>query len=92
MREDRWVRIGRADAESRDAGAAPAFEAAALGLVHDGARWQLLCSAGEDGELRAEALDEATTVEVLPRRHSPTPSFDALAAWDQLRVAPLATG
>ena len=73
VRENRWVRIG-------------GVEAAALGLVHDGADWRLLCR-GEDGALRAEMLDEGTAVDVLPRRHSPTSGFDALAAWDQLRAA-----
>jgi hypothetical protein len=58
-------------------------EAAALGLVHDGADWQLICR-GEDVTLRAERLDSATAVEVLSRRHSPTPGFDALAAWEEL--------
>ncbi|HEX4731906.1 MAG TPA: HTH domain-containing protein [Solirubrobacterales bacterium] len=81
VREDRWVRIDR----ERDP-----FEAEALGLVHDGERWQLLCRA--EGVLRAEPLDEAVTVDILSRRHSPAPGFDALAAWGQLRAAALVPG
>jgi hypothetical protein len=50
----------------------------------------LLCRG--DGGLRAEPLDEAMSVEILPRRHSPAPGFDALAAWDQLRTGALASG
>lgn len=90
VREDRWVRIERGerdsigvDADALGAEAGP-FEAEALGLVHDGGRWQLLCRV--DGHLRAQPLGEATTVEILPRRHSPTPAFDALAAWEELRA------
>jgi predicted DNA-binding transcriptional regulator YafY len=90
VREDRWVRIERGDhdvfeaeADAAATGADP-LEAEALGLVHDGERWQLLCRA--EGVLRAEPLDETVTVEILPRRHSPAPGFDALAAWDQLRA------
>ncbi|HEY5332973.1 MAG TPA: hypothetical protein VIJ21_05440 [Solirubrobacterales bacterium] len=71
MRENRWVRMGN-------------DEAAAVGLIHDGADWQLLCR-GEDGALRAEMLDEGMAIEVLPRRHSPTPGFDTLTVWEELR-------
>jgi biotin operon repressor len=97
VREDRWVKIGRGAREDGALGAEAdqlgvealdgdegPFEAEALGLVHDGERWQLLCRA--DGELHAVPLDETTTVEILPRRHSPTPGFDALAAWEGLRA------
>jgi predicted DNA-binding transcriptional regulator YafY len=89
VREDRWVRIGRAALDAPGADADP-LEAEALGLVHDGERWQLLYRI--EGELHAVPLDETTTVEILPRRHSPTPGFDALAAWDQLRTGALASG
>jgi predicted DNA-binding transcriptional regulator YafY len=81
VREDRWVEIVRDDGER--------LEAEALGLVHDGERWQLLCRAG--GELLAEPLDEGTAVEVLPRRHPSEPNFDALAELSMLmgRKVPL---
>jgi hypothetical protein len=64
------------------------LELAALGLVHDGEHWQLLCRE-EHGDLRAEPLDEPTTVDPLPRRHAGTPGFDALAAWEQLQAIAL---
>lgn len=75
VREDRWVSIERDDATH--------LEAEALGLLHDGDRWLLLCRA--QGNLRAEPLTEATTVNPLPRRHTGPPGFDALAAWNALR-------
>lgn len=75
VREDRWVKIEREDGTR--------FEAEALGLLHDGERWRLLCR--ERGELRAETLDEVARVDVLPRRHTGPPGFDALSAWEALR-------
>lgn len=75
IREDRWVTIERADGAH--------LEAAALGLLHDGERWQLLCRE-EQGDLRAEPLDEPTTVTTLPRHHPGAPTFDALAEWERL--------
>jgi biotin operon repressor len=74
VRESRWVSIDR-DAAHR--------EAEALGLLHDGTHWLLLCR--EQGDLRAEPLDESATVEILERRHTAPPSFDALRAWQALR-------
>ncbi|MFT3864422.1 MAG: HTH domain-containing protein [Solirubrobacterales bacterium] len=79
VREDRWVAIETEDGER--------LEAEALGLLHDGERWQLLCRA--DGELRAEPLDGTARLAVLPRRHAGPPGFDALAAWGELRAAAL---
>jgi hypothetical protein len=46
-------------------------------------RWQLLCREDET-DLRAEPLDEPTTIALLPR-HAGAPGFDALAAWQRLR-------
>jgi DeoR/GlpR family transcriptional regulator of sugar metabolism len=76
VRDNRWVRIARTDGTR--------LEAAALGLVHDGEHWQLLCRPDED-DLRAEPLDEATTIDPLPRRHAGGPGFDALVAWQKLQ-------
>jgi hypothetical protein len=76
VRENRWAAIERTDGTR--------LEVAALGLVHDGERWQLLCRE-DDTDLRAEPLDEPTTVTLLPRRHRGAPGFDALAAWQRLR-------
>jgi predicted DNA-binding transcriptional regulator YafY len=75
VRESRWVAIDRDDGTH--------LEAEALGLLHDGDRWLLLCRA--HGSLRAEPLGDSTTVELLERRHTAPPGFDALAAWDALR-------
>ncbi len=80
IHQGRWLTIER-DEGSR-------LEVAALGLVHDGERWQLLCRE-ERGDLGAEPLDESTTVALLPRRHAGTPGFDALAAWERLRAPAL---
>jgi biotin operon repressor len=80
FRENRWVKVERPDGTH--------LQAAALGLVHDGERWQLLCRSDE-GDLHAEPLDDPTTVDPLPRRHAGTPGFDALAAWEQFRAPAL---
>jgi predicted DNA-binding transcriptional regulator YafY len=77
VRDHRWVAIERTDGSR--------LEAAALGLVHDGERWQLLCRP-DDADLQAEPIDEATAIHLLPRRHSGAPGFDALAAWRGLRA------
>jgi hypothetical protein len=77
VRENRWVALGRGDGAR--------LEVEALGLVHDGVRWHLLCRES-GGELFAEPLDEAVAIDVLPRRHTPSPGFDALAAWEGLRA------
>ncbi|HEX4308086.1 MAG TPA: HTH domain-containing protein [Solirubrobacterales bacterium] len=75
VREERWVAIVRDDGER--------LEAEALGLVHDGEGWQLLCRAGD--EVQAESLDEAVSVDPLPRRHPGEIAFDAMAEWESLR-------
>jgi HTH domain len=43
----------------------------------------------EDGDLRAEPLNEPTTLDPLPRRHPGTAGFDALATWEQLQAIAL---
>jgi biotin operon repressor len=80
VRENRWLTIERTDGTR--------LEVAALGLVHDGEHWQLLCRS-DNGDLRVEPLDEATAITHLPRRHAAAPHFDALAEWERLRVPAL---
>jgi predicted DNA-binding transcriptional regulator YafY len=74
VREERWVAIIRDDGTR--------LEAEALGLVHDGERWQLLCRTA--GEVVAEALGEEVALAVLPHHHPGEPNFDALAEWEAL--------
>jgi biotin operon repressor len=76
VREDRWVTVEGDDATRR--------EIEALGLIHDGAAWQLL--GREDGELVAVEVDEALAIEVTERRHPGAQGFDALRAWNSLRL------
>jgi biotin operon repressor len=54
----------------------------ALGLLHDGAAWQLL--ARERGTLVAVEVTTDLAIEVTDRHHSGAPGFDALAAWQSL--------
>jgi DeoR/GlpR family transcriptional regulator of sugar metabolism len=80
VRDHRWVAIERPDGSH--------LEVAALGLVHDGEHWQLLCRP-DDNDLHAEPLDEPTTVDLLPRHHAGAPGFDARAEWERLRAPAL---
>jgi biotin operon repressor len=77
VREERWLEIVRDDGTR--------LEAEALGLIHDGEHWQLLCRAA--GELLAEPLDATVAIAALPRRHPGEPAFDTLATWESLRAA-----
>jgi predicted DNA-binding transcriptional regulator YafY len=77
VREERRVTVESADGTRRDL--------EALGLLHDGAAWQLL--ARERGELVAVEIAADLAVEVTDRHHSGAPGFDALAAWQSLLPA-----